>query len=139
MVCDGRIRLKLETSRPGRVSKRGDPPVVLKTATVKTHVLDAGRLGTLSNSLANSLGRGAISTERHLLTQRLVRRARRCQRPTTHVINDLSVDVLVRAKHRQPWPLRSALKPLPNTKATTCPLAKVRSCVVHVFRSRTLS
>ena len=95
MVSDGRTCLKLKTSRPGRVSECSNPPVVLKTATVETHLFDPGSLGTLSNGLANGLRRSAISTERHLLPQHLVRRACRRQGSSTHVINNLSVDVLV--------------------------------------------
>lgn len=95
MVSDGRTCLKLKTSRPGRVSECSNPPVVLKTATVEAHLLDTGSLGTLRNRLTDGLGRSTISPESHLLPQHLVRRACRRQGSPTHVINDLSVDVLV--------------------------------------------
>jgi hypothetical protein len=141
MICDGPRSdhrpvdgvLELKACRTCCLSECSNTAVIPKTAAIEANLLHASRLCPLRNRLANRFGCGSIASVRHLLPHRFVGSARRHKCATAGVIDDLGIDVFVRAKHRQPRPIRSSLKPLANTKATTSPLAKVRSCVVHCF------
>lgn len=111
--------LKLEARRPGSVSKGGYPTVVAKLATVKADLLHAGRLGSLCHCPADSFCSLLIAAESDSIADLLVHRTRGSQRAARRVIDDLGVDVLVGAKHRQPRTLRGAAEVATNTVATS--------------------
>ena len=81
--------------------------------------------------LADRFGSLLVAAERHGVADLLVHRTRRDQRATDGVVDDLGIDVLVRAKHGQPWPFRGAADVATNAVAASQPLSENRAGMVH--------
>src|SRR6185436_9370097 len=117
--CSRAIRhsfLKLQAALTGSVAERLHSAVIDVTAAVEHDVRDAGLDRALRDQLADDRGRrrvGAFALLESLLGLFVERRARR-DRHALQIVDDLSVDVLRRAKHRQ---ARLVVRHLPDLEA----------------------
>src|SRR5438552_1744242 len=101
-------RLKDQAARARRVGQGLDPSVVLVAAAIEDDLLDALRLRLLREHLADRLGRGHVAAARVRAAEFLAAAVRRQHRPPRVVVDQLRVDVLRGAEHRQPRPRRRA-------------------------------
>src|ERR1700687_77761 len=106
MILD--INLKFQPRFPGRCSQGFHAAVVHVSAAIEHHLLDPGRAGALGNLFSNHFCRRHIVASLEFLARFLVNRTRRDQRASAAVLNDLGINVPVRAVHGQARPLRRA-------------------------------
>ncbi len=105
--------------------------MVTELAAVKADFLDPCGLCPLRNGFANRFGSLLVAAESDRISQLLVDRARRNQRPPGSVVDDLGVNVLVGAEHRQTGAIRRTANIPTDAVATANPLPKNRTGVVH--------
>jgi len=103
--------VEVEAALAGALGERANPPVVLVTAAVEDHGLDAGRLRPLGKRLAH--GARGVDLAVAVRDPRLAARGRG-QGPTAGIVDDLRVDELRRAEDRQARTLGGALQPQPE-------------------------
>src|SRR5215207_2859284 len=100
------IRLELQAAFAGGVGEGLDPAVVLAPAAVERDLRDAGRFGAVGDRAADELGGGDVAAVLQLPAHLAARRGGRRQRAAGEVVDELRVNVLVAAEHRQPRTLR---------------------------------
>jgi hypothetical protein len=105
--------------------------MVTELAPIKANFLDASGLGPLGDRASDRLGCLLVAAERNRLANLLVDRTRRRQRPPRGVVDDLGINVLVRAKHGQTGPFRGAADVPADTETAAHPLPENRAGVVH--------
>src|SRR5258708_2780493 len=84
-----------------RIRQRLDAAVIEIAATIEHHFGDAVLDRTFREQLADGLSRIDVGAGVAALAHRLLQRRRRGQRLALQVVDDLRVDVLRRAEHRQ--------------------------------------
>lgn len=119
-----RVSLELESGSPGSLGECGDSTVIPERTTIEADLFDTGGLGPFGDRLPHRLGGLLVATEADAVSERLVGSACRSQGPAGRVVDDLSVDVLVRTKDRQPRTLRGAANGAAYPKPSAFPLAK---------------
>ena len=105
--------IELQSALAGAVGERLDAPVVEVAAAVEHDLADAGGLGPLGDQLADL---AAASRPCARLAQRRPRARRRPPACGRVVVDDLRVDVLVRAEHGQARPLGACRATFPRTR-----------------------
>ena len=98
----GSFRSEVEAGFAGGIGERLDPPVVPEPGSIEDDLLDAGGLGPLGDEPTDDgrlLGLGSTRSAKLLL-----RRRGRGERPAGRVVDDLGVDVVEAAEHREPRP-----------------------------------
>src|SRR5438132_4885328 len=113
------IALELQSAFARAVRHRLDASVIVIPGAVEHDPSDAERFGLLRRELAHRQ-RGAHFS-RFLPDQSLGQVAHADQSPVLVVVHDLRVDVLERAKHHQPGPLRVAVDLLSDPKMPAVP------------------
>src|ERR1700754_3148318 len=96
--------LEAEPAFARGIGERLDAPVIEITAAIEHHFLDAVLHRTLRQELADRLGRIDVGAGLAAFAQRLLQRGGRGQRLALQVVDDLRIDVLRRAEHRQTRP-----------------------------------
>src|SRR5665213_4068094 len=91
--------LEVKSAFAGSICQRLDTSVIEITATVEHHVLDALFLGAFGDQLADRLGRLDVGAGLGAFAQRLLKRRGGSDRPALLVVDELSMDMLGRAKH----------------------------------------
>jgi hypothetical protein len=129
-------QLKLETCGSGSFSQGRNSTVKTTTPPVKTDLGHARGLRTFSYGLPNNLSSSAVPAESDLITKAFVGGTCRGQRSPTGVINDLCINMLMRAKDRESWPLHGSFEPLANPETTAGSLPEVCACLIHCCCSR---
>ena len=100
---------ELKARFPGGVGEGFHPAVIQVAATIEDHLLNALGQGAFSDEFAN--GNGSIASAPcgfEARAQVFVKRRCRAQGAVRCIVDDLGVDVAVRAKHGQPWTVGSA-------------------------------
>src|ERR1019366_6381499 len=97
MILD--INLKFQPRFPGRRGQGFHTTVVHVSAAIEHHLLDPGRAGSLGNLFSNHFCRRHVVASLEFLARFLVNRTRRDERATAAVLDDLRVDIPVRAVH----------------------------------------
>ena len=105
--------------------------MVTELAPIKTDFLDTSGLGPLGDRSTDRFGGLLVAPESDRVTDLLVDRTSRRQRPPRGVVDDLGVDVLVRAEHGQSGPFRGAADVPADTETAAHPLPENRAGVVH--------
>jgi hypothetical protein len=105
--------------------------MVTELAPIKADFLDASSLGPLGDRTTDRLGGLLVATEPDGIADLLVDRTSRRQRPPRDVVDDLGVNMLVRAEHSQTGPLRGAADVPADTETAADPLPENRAGVVH--------
>src|SRR5262245_55064652 len=93
--------LEHQAASARRVGERLHPSVVHVTAAIEHHALDALRLRLLGQELADQLGRRDVAALRLPRPEDLAAAVDRQQRPARVVVDQLRVDVVEAAEHRQ--------------------------------------
>src|SRR6202521_2645428 len=106
MILD--INLKFQPRFPGRCGQGFHTAVVHVSAAIEHHLLDPGRAGALGNLFSNHFCRRHVVASLEFRAGFLVNRTRRDERAPAAVLDDLRVDVPVRAVHREARPLGRA-------------------------------
>src|SRR3569833_90695 len=94
-------RSELEAGFAGGVGQSLHPAVVKIATTIEDHFLDLGRLAALGDQLADGLGCILRTAALDRTLDVLVQARRRCQRTARRVVDDLGIDILVRAVDAQ--------------------------------------
>ena len=105
--------------------------MVTELTPIKADFLDASSLGPLGDRTTDRLGGLLVATEPDRIADLLVDRTCRRQRPPRGVVDDLGVNMLVRAEHSQTGPLRGAADVPADTETAADPLPENRAGVVH--------
>src|SRR5207302_5082952 len=103
--------LKDQAAGPRGLGQCLDPSVILKAAAVEDHALHAPLLRLLRDQLAHDLRRGDVSAALLSRAERGAAAVHRGQRPPALVVDQLGVDVIQAAKHRQARARRGAADP----------------------------
>src|SRR3984893_13571232 len=106
MILD--INLKFQPRFPGCCSQGFHTAVVHVSAAIEHHLLDPGRAGALGNLFSNHFCRRHIVASLEVLARFLVNRAGRNERAAAAVLDDLRVDMPVRAVYAKARPLGRA-------------------------------
>src|SRR4051794_31727967 len=93
--------LELQPALARRVGQRLHAAVIAVTRPVEDHLFDAGLHGSLGDPTADRLGGFHVGAGLERLAHVLVERRGRSQRAPLSVVDDLDVDLLRRAEHRQ--------------------------------------
>src|SRR5436305_1619857 len=96
--------LEAEPAFARGIRERLDAAVIEITAAVEHHFLDAALHRAFRQQLADRLGRIDVRAGLAAVAQRLLQRRCRGQRLALQVVDDLRVDMLRRAEHRQARP-----------------------------------
>src|SRR3546814_16399792 len=97
---------RTDTLFPYTTLFRSHPPVKEITTAVEHDLLDAGRHGALGHQLADLGSRGLVGAVLQLVLQGSVDAGRRHQGLARRVVDDLGIEVLAGAEHRQARPAR---------------------------------
>src|SRR5215211_2639269 len=109
--------LEIEARFARRVGQRLDAAVVEITRAVKDHRLDAGLAGALRDEAPDLLRRVDVGAGLELAAHVLLERGGGRKRDAALVVDDLRVDLLRRAEHRQPRPaVRGLADRAPNPR-----------------------
>src|SRR5262245_42617585 len=98
-----------ESASPCRLRERFHTPVILISRPVEHHLADSSGFGPLGDQLPHDLGGGDVPAVRLALAEFRAPAVHRHQGSTRGVVDQLRVDVVEAAKHRQPRPPRGAL------------------------------
>src|SRR5438270_1365031 len=125
--------LELQSRATRGFGQRLDPTVVGKPPTIEDDRFDPRFQRPFGDRLAD--GRSALRAGVRLdrLAQGAVRRRGCRQRPPRGVIDDLRIDMMQAAEHRQPWPLGPALEVGAQPDMTANPCAAAIGNLVHYF------
>src|SRR4029078_10049088 len=93
--------LEAQSALAGRIGERLDAPMIEILAAVEHDFRDAVLHGAFRQQLADGLGRIDVGARIAALAHGLFQRRGRSQRFALQVVDDLSVDVLLRTEHRQ--------------------------------------
>lgn len=127
--------LKLQSIFPSRIGQRCHSTVVFIVTAIEPHALDAGGLCLLGNRAPDLLGRITITGGIHTVSMRFIPGARRSNRATGLVVDQLTIDMLVAAKDTQSGYFRATAK-LVSHVVTTASLPNLLSfCLIHRSRS----
>lgn len=105
--------------------------MVTELTTIKTDFLNAGGLSPLGDNATDRFGGLLVATKTTRLADLLIDRTCRRQRPPRGVVDDLCVNMLVRAEHGETRPLRGAADKPADTETAAHPLPENRAGVVH--------
>src|SRR6202166_5317291 len=106
MILD--IDLKFQPRFPGRSGQGFHTAVVHVSAAIEHHPLDPGRARSLGNLFSNHFCRRHVVASLEFLARFLINRTRRDERASAAVLDDLRVDIPVRAVHAKTRPLGCA-------------------------------
>src|SRR6202171_440996 len=120
------ISLEFQPRFPGRSGQGFHSSVIHVTAAIDHALLDPGGAGTLSDLFPDHFGGCHVASALDILARVLVERTCRGKRAPAAVINDLRVNLTIRAIHAKP-------RPLGRTR-NACPHAKVNPLAVRVTR-----
>jgi len=98
----------------GRFGKSLDSAMKLVPVSIKTNALNTDAESLLGNNFAYRFSGLLVAGVGQLLSQRLYSGACRGKRRSGGIINNLGVNMSIRAKHRQPGPVRGPKDLLPN-------------------------
>ena len=93
---------------PGGIGQGLDPTVVQVAAAIEDHLLDALGQGTFGHQLTHGLGGIAGAAGLEAGAEVLVEGGSRTDGALGGVVDDVDVDVVVGAEHRQPGPVGGA-------------------------------
>src|SRR6266852_7715593 len=110
------IGLEFQPRFPGRRGQGFHPSVVHVTAAIEHHLFDPGSAGALSNFFSDHFGGRHVASALELLARVLVERTRRCERSPAAVIDDLRVNMTIRAVHAKTRPLGRSRYARPHAK-----------------------
>jgi hypothetical protein len=105
--------------------------MVTELAPIKAYFFDASGLGPLSDRSSDRLSGLLVATEAEPISEDLVHRTGRRERPASRIVDDLGVDVLVRAEHGEPRPIRGAANRATNPEPATLSLAENTARMIH--------
>ena len=126
-----RVSLELESGSPGSLGERGDATVISERTAIEADLINTGGLGPFGNRLPHRLGGLLVATEAKPISEDLVHRTGRRERPASRIVDDLGVDVLVRAEHGEPRPIRGAANRATNPETATLSLAENTARMIH--------
>lgn len=127
------LALKLHTGFAGGVGQRCDTAVKFVFAPIETELLDAQRLSSTSQGLADDDRRIAVAAVRHTRSEIFIPSAGRTERLARGVVDQLTVNMLVGSGDSQPRAFGGPLEPFADTMPPTLPLPIHCSFVIHRY------